>query len=256
MNYKTALVWTIVLVGIIFTFHGFYDFSLLWGALPLLFLLYFIIKGSADIQSGFFVESICSGRADTNSISITFDDGPDEIYTPKVLEVLKEYSAPACFFIIGSKIKGRENILNEIVKNGHELGNHTYTHSYWIDFKNQKGFEKEIKMTESEIEAVCGLKTQYFRPPYGVTTPGLAAACKSLKYSVIAWNIRSLDAGKDTEEQILNRINPVLAPGSIILFHDKSEKTVNVLRKVLEHARKNGLNVVPLQKLTGIETYA
>jgi peptidoglycan/xylan/chitin deacetylase (PgdA/CDA1 family) len=94
-----------------------------------------------------------------------------------------------------------------------------------------------------------------FRPPYGVTTPNLAKASEQLNYSIIGWNIRSLDTTKDTAQIITSRVQTQIKPGAIILFHDASNKTIQVLKQTLSFAQENGYKIVSVDQLLKIKAY-
>ena len=95
----------------------------------------------------------------------------------------------------------------------------------------------------------------FFRPPYGVTTPHIAAAAKALNYSVIGWNVRSFDTKKEAAEVVINRVKSQLKPGAVVLFHDTSAKSVAVLKETLNFAKENGFKVVSAAELFELESY-
>ena len=186
---------------------------------------------------------------------LTFDDGPNNEHTPEVLNLLKEYNATATFFIIGKNIEGNESIVKSIDAAGHTLGNHSFSHSFFIDFKSKKAFVDEVNSTSKLVDSIIGKKMKLFRPPYGVTTPNLARAAKELNLQVIGWNVRSLDTTNDSQEVILNRIKQKLKPGSIVLLHDTSSKSVNVLRHLLQHCAASGIKIVNVENALNIKAY-
>ena len=94
-----------------------------------------------------------------------------------------------------------------------------------------------------------------FRPPYGVTTPNLAKAANALNYHIIGWSIRSLDTTKDSVQTITRRVQTQIKPGAIILFHDTSDKTVEVLKQTLNFAKENGYKIVSVEQLLKLEAY-
>ncbi|MCX6296558.1 MAG: polysaccharide deacetylase family protein, partial [Bacteroidetes bacterium] len=173
----------------------------------------------------------------------------------KVLSLLSEFNAPATFFLIGNKIQGNENIVKEIDAAGHIIGNHTYSHSFFIDFKSTSGFIYELDATSDIIFKLIHKRVKMFRPPYGVTTPNLARASKALNYDLIGWNVRSMDTTNESEEKITQRVNSQIKPGAILLFHDASEKTIQVLKQTLIFARENGFKIVGLEELLKIKAY-
>jgi len=248
LNFKTSSILFVLAVISIVTFHYAAFFSLWWLILPILIYKAFIVYGSANINSNFYCKTYCQGDTTEKIIAITFDDGPTS-FTPAILKTLQSYQVPATFFVIGKNIKGNETILQRTLSEGHTLGNHTFSHSFFIDFKNAKQFKDELNKTDQAVFNVTGKHLNLFRPPYGVTTPHLVKAAKALNYKIIGWNIRSLDTTKDSEDIIFDRVKKQLKPGAIILFHDTSEKTNAVLKRTLEYAAKNGYKIVGLEKL-------
>lgn len=249
--------------GIVFLFllivcgicHFYFHISFWWMLVPIVLFKLLVIWGSSKIHSNFHIQALC--QADTNSkeIAITFDDGPHKEFTPAILDVLKNYSAPATFFVIGKNIPGNEDLLKRIEKEGHLIGNHTFSHSFFIDMKSKKAFIDELNKTMELVFKITGRQIRLFRPPYGVTTPNLAGASNELNYSVIGWNIRSMDTTNDTEEIIAERVKKQIKPGAVILFHDTSAKTVNVLKQTLNFAKENGFKIVSVESLLKVKAY-
>ena len=136
-------------------------------------------------------------------ISLTFDDGPG-IYTLEILDLLKKYNVKATFFCIGKNIEMYPEIIKQIIDEGHLIGNHSYGHSPFFDFYNAKKIIEEIQKTDTLLEKLTSKKINFFRPPYGVTTPSIRRAIKITGHKVIGWNIRSLDGGTKNKKLIFN----------------------------------------------------
>jgi peptidoglycan/xylan/chitin deacetylase (PgdA/CDA1 family) len=245
----------IIASGIIVLLHTFFTVSLWWLILPSSIYLSFLIYGSSVIQANFFAPAYCSADTTEKIIALSFDDGPNAEYTPQVLALLANYEATATFFVIGKHIHGNESLLKQMLAEGHSIGNHSYSHSFFIDFKNVQGFKEELAQTEELIFNAIGKRVKLFRPPYGVTTPNLAKAAKLLDYRIIGWNIRSLDTTKDSVEVITQRVQSQIKSGAIILLHDTSAKTIQVLKQTLNFAQTNGYEVVSVERLLKIEAY-
>ena len=235
--------------------HHFHGVSLWWVAPPTAVFAALLIHGASVVSSGFFMKTLSSADTALKEIAITFDDGPDAEFTPKVLAALAEFGAPAAFFVIGKNIRGNEDLLRRIDAEGHEIGNHTFTHSYFIDFKTSAGFKDELTRTTDAIQQVIGKRSKLFRPPYGVMTPELASAYASVDGHVIGWNVRSFDTTRGGEERIAERVLKGIKPGAVILFHDTSDKTVGVLKRTLRFAQQNGFKVVSLERLLSVRPY-
>jgi peptidoglycan/xylan/chitin deacetylase (PgdA/CDA1 family) len=225
-----------------------------FGIVGLLWFLTSLI-GSSLIQSNYHVKAYCSNPVETqNKIAITFDDGPNEMTVP-ILEVLKKYNAKATFFCIGQNIEKHPEILKQIVSEGHLIGNHSYSHSHFFDFYRKQQVLQEINDTNALIEKIIGKKVRFFRPPYGVTNPSIRRALAVTKHKVIGWNIRSLDAVIRNEKTILDRITKRIKPGGIVLLHDTSMHTVNVLEQLLVVLRAKKYEVIAIEQLLNLKAY-
>ncbi len=249
MTFKSTSIVFLLSLCFIGLLNYFCEVNLLWLILPFLVYNILIVYGSATIQSNFFIRAFCNSNTTEKVFAITFDDGPHNIYTPKVLDILAEYNAKATFFVIGKKIRGNEPIIKQIDDGGHSIGNHTYSHSFFIDFKSKNGFMNEIDHTAEEVFKITEKRIVLFRPPYGVTTPNLASAARELNYKIIGWNVRSMDTTGDSIETIFKRVKEQLKPGAVVLFHDTSEKTIEVLKQTLNFAEENGYKIVSVEEL-------
>ncbi|WP_333873590.1 polysaccharide deacetylase family protein [Methylobacter sp.] len=255
MTFKSTRNGFLIAISVIGLLHTFFGISLGWLLLPSTICLALIIYGSAVIQSNFHAQAYCYANVSEKEIALSFDDGPNREYTPQVLSTLAQFNAPATFFVTGKNIEGNENILKQMDAEGHSIGNHSYTHSFYVDFKSLQGFKNELDRTTESVFKVIGKRMKLFRPPYGVTTPNLVKASNSLNYSIIGWTIRSFDTTADTSQTITRRIQTQLKPGAIILFHDTSDKTVQVLKQTLNFAKENGYKIVSIEQLLKIDAY-
>jgi len=212
--------------------------------------------GSSLISSNYHVKAYCNNSSETEKkIAITFDDGPS-VYTLEVLQLLKKHNAKATFFCIGKNIETHPEILKQIIDDGHLVGNHSYSHSKFFDFYNQDKIRKEIIKTDQLLEQFTPGKINFFRPPYGVTTPSIRRALKVTGHKTIGWNIRSLDGGTKNQELILNRIIKRVSPGGIVLLHDTGAHSVLVLEQFLQFLQQNNYQVVSIEELLNLKAYA
>ncbi|WP_370900614.1 polysaccharide deacetylase family protein [Chryseobacterium gossypii] len=191
-----------------------------------------VIWGSFDIGLGYFVNSITHKKTKTKEVALTFDDGPTE-FTPKFLDLLKEHQVKATFFCIGRQIEKYPETFRRIIEEGHSVGNHTFTHSDSTGFLSAPKMIEEIEKCDGAIFKAGNIKTNLYRPPFGVTNPNIAKAIKKTGKKNIGWNVRSLDTVTDNEKRIYKRVSGGVKRGSIILLHDTSEKTYNVLVDLL-----------------------
>lgn len=211
--------------------------------------------GSSRISSNYHVKAFCSNPVETEKkIALTFDDGPS-IYTLEVLELLKKYNAKATFFCIGKNIEAHPEILQKVIDEGHLVGNHSYSHSKFFDFYNARKITEELQKTDKLLEKVTAKKINFFRPPYGVTTPSIRRALKVTGHKTIGWNIRSLDGGTQNQELIFNRLIKHISPGGIVLLHDTGKHSVLVLEQFLQFLQQNNYQVISIEELLSLKAY-
>jgi peptidoglycan/xylan/chitin deacetylase (PgdA/CDA1 family) len=191
-----------------------------------------VVWGSFDIQLGYFVNSFIHKRTKIKEVALTFDDGPTE-FTPKFLDILKENNIKATFFCIGKQIEKYPGTFLRIIAEGHTVGNHTFSHSNNTGFLSTLKMVEEIEKCDDVMFKIGSFKTDLYRPPFGVTNPNIAKAIKKTNKKSIGWNVRSLDTVIMDEKKILKKVTKNLKKGSIILLHDTSEKTYNVLVELL-----------------------
>lgn len=169
-----------------------------------------------------------------NEIYLTFDDGPCAEVTPRVLNILDKFNAKATFFCIGKNVKNNQELYNEIIAEGHSVGNHTYNHlNGWKTKK--KDYLYDIKKASELIDS------RLFRPPYGRISVNQYLSLKN-EYKIIFWNVLTKDYSKKLKtEDVLKRSTKKFKPGSIIVFHDSlkaSDKMLKVLPTLLEKAKE------------------
>lgn len=203
--------------------------------------------GAADIGSGIFCRAIChlpEDRSrlpfqipDSQPILLTFDDGPDPDVTPRVLNVLDRHGYRAIFFLIGRKVEVHPEVVREIVRRGHVVGNHTYLHSPWANFLGARHLVEDIRRTDDLIEKACGVRPTLFRPPLGVSPHFLRKVLKVTGHTVVGWDVRSLDTRGEAQDVILRRIGRKLRHGSIVLLHDRLPGADVLAEEVIKMAK-------------------
>lgn len=247
---------SILLLGILAALHQYYYFPWYVFFIPFVVWITLTVIGSFHIRWNYHLISLSKAKnAKPNTVSITFDDGPHPKYTPKALALLKQFDAKATFFCIGKEIAAHPNITAQIVKEGHTIGNHTYSHSHQFGFFSAEQVQEELAQTQEILAQSTGKKGLLYRPAFGVTNPNIKKAIKALKLTSIGWSIRSLDTTKKTEEQIFQSIIKKLKTGDIILLHDTSEKTIRILERLLLFLQQNHYTSVPVDQLLEIDAY-
>lgn len=252
---NTSIFFLLLLAGLIV-----YDVQngLQWWIYLIIVLIYSLILfwGSYFVHSNFYIKIVCKADTGKKEIAISFDDGPAENFTPEILSVLKEQDAPATFFCIGNRIKGNESIFQRVYNDGHLIGNHSYSHHLWFDLFSRKKMSEDLQQMDEEMKRVIGVKPKLFRPPYGVTNPNLSKAIKLGDYIPIGWNIRSMDTVIKDEQKLFEKVTGAIEPGSVVLFHDTSKATLNILPAFLKKVREEGYTIVRLDKLLNLTPYA
>jgi peptidoglycan-N-acetylglucosamine deacetylase len=194
--------------------------------------------GAYFIGLNFHLTSINKLNSNDKKVLLTFDDGP-HANTVKVLEVLKKYNVKAVFFIIGKNIQGNEAILKQIVADGYQIGNHSFSHHNFIDVWQTKKVTKDFEACQKLIETYQP-NSKLFRPPYGVTNPNIAKGVKALKLQSIGWNVRSYDTSIKDVEKIKQRVLSHLKPGAIILLHDRLDFMPELLELLIPAIKEKG----------------
>ena len=212
-------------------------------------LIIFLVYASCNIRSNNYLKVFCKKQTEDKIVAITFDDGPDPIQTPKVLQVLKEQQIPACFFCIGHKVQENEELIRQIINEGHLIGNHSFTHTNHFPLYSLPRMKKDLQACQFALERVTSQKIKLFRPPFGVTNPTIAKAVRILGYTPVGWNIRTLDTQQPSKEKVLKRIQKRLRPGSIILLHDRMPDSDLLLKEILNLIKKQGYTVVRLDSM-------
>lgn len=229
------------IIGLIlfFCFQKSNDFSYWYLVIWIKLFLLIQFCGAYFIGLNFHVDSVNRLRTNEKKILLTFDDGPHNPNTAKVLEVLKKHHVKAVFFLIGKNIAGNEAVVKQIVADGHQIGNHSFSHHNWIDVWSTKKVSRDFLDCQNLINAFQP-DSQLFRPPYGVTNPNIAKAVKQLNLRSIGWNIRSYDTSIKDIEKIKQRILSQLKPGAIILLHDRLDFMPELLEILISAIKKKG----------------
>ena len=200
------------------------------------------------------------GAGGEHQVAITFDDGPDPRWTPKILDILKAANVKATFFVVGVNAEHYPALIRRIVDEGHEIGNHTYYHPN-LALCWPEHIKLELNATQLLIETITGRATTLFRPPYASDTgpTGLSELtplkiAEDLNYLVVLENIDPQDWAKPGVDIILRRIKQQRRDGSVILLHDAGgdrSQTVEALPQILDWLHTRGDTVVPLSTLLG-----
>ncbi len=214
----------------------------------LLFVYFAILETPAF---DFFGQVTNKVRTQEHLVALTFDDGPSAKYTPRILDILKHNGAHATFFVTGENAERNPRIIRRIVAEGHQLGNHTYSHAFFFR-KMTNSRKKEILKTDDIIFRITGEHMKYFRAPYEYRDVRLVELLKKLNYEYISHDVSSLDAMGAGSKKIVSQILKESHSGAIILLHDargNREPTVEALETALPLLREKGFRTVTIDEL-------
>lgn len=201
------------------------------------------------------------GNTGERRVALSFDDGPDTIYTPKILDVLKKYNVKATFFLMGSRVKKYPGIVKRIINEGHIIANHTWSHANLTKISEER-FKEEINRTSNILAKKTGKDIMLLRPPYGAVSVEILQELKEMNYKSIQWSVDSRDwIAMDVDQILINTI-PDVSNDAIILFHSAGgnkdhdlEATVKVLPELIKTLRMENYSFVNLDKLLEIKAY-
>ncbi len=186
-------------------------------------------------------------------VAITFDDGPHPIYTPEILDVLDKYRIKASFFMIGSEMDKHPDIVKEVLKRGHVVGNHTYHHYGNLKEAKEEVILSELKQWDQTLEKICGQKTNLFRPPRGFISGAILPVAEKNGDSTIMWTICADNRKALTPELMAKRVEENVGQGGIILLHDGVStvrwKDVKASELIIESLSAQGYRFVTVPEL-------
>lgn len=161
----------------------------------------------------------------TPCLALTFDDGPDRDFTPRVLDTLKAHDVQATFFVQGVRIHGKEELLRRMYAEGHEIGNHSWNHPYFTRITPEQR-KAEIENTQNAIIAAGVPAPRLFRPPYGDMNAEVAA---EIPLTIVRWNVDPEDWHPRKKQSVPDHLAAYAKPGAIIVMHDTEATTADML---------------------------
>lgn len=164
----------------------------------------------------FLMGTITNVRTESSVVALTFDDGPDPFFTPRLLEILKKYNARATFFMLGENAEKYPELVKRVALEGHLIGNHSWDHP---SFPLIQGKERREQMRACQ-KATEPFGKRFFRPPYGAQSIKSRLDAMLLGYKVITWNMIAVDWLDHSGDIMANRLIGEIQNGSILLFHD------------------------------------
>ena len=180
-------------------------------------------------------------------IAITFDDGPSTVYTPRLLDGLKERGVKATFFLIGQNIEkeGGSEIVKRMYEEGHLIGNHTYHHVEITKVSNDEAYQ-ELMLTNEAIKNITGEEVQFMRPPFGLWQKELE---KKIHVLPVMWSIDPLDWATENVDEIVNKVVTEAQENDIILLHDCYDSSIKAALRIIDLLQAEGYELVPVDEL-------
>ena len=202
------------------------------------------------------------GAVEPDRVAITFDDGPDPEWTPKILDILKKRGVKAAFFIVGEEAERNPDLVRRIVAEGHEIGNHSFTHPNLAELPASM-IRLQLNATQRLIESLTGRSTNLFRPPYNADSRPTKleellpiSIAQSLGYMTVLENIDPKDWENPSSAELLERVKSARNDGNILLLHDGGgdrRATVEALPAIIDYLQERGDRITGIGGLLGMD---
>lgn len=192
-----------------------------------------------------------NGNPALPEVALTFDDGPNPVYTPQVLAILKKYHVKATFFDIGRLVKAYPELTREEVTDGHIVGNHSWTHPD-LSTLTPNAIKAQLQQTSDKIEQVTGVRPTFMRPPYGNISPRVLTVINDLALTIVFWSDEARDWTLPGSSLIVARVLNLDSNGAIILLHDgggNRMQTVMALPSIIEQLHARGYTFVTMDQI-------
>lgn len=202
------------------------------------------------------------GRSAGRRIALTFDDGPDPRWTEKIADVLDEFGVNATFFVVGSQVARHPEIVQRLVRDGHQIGNHTFTHTALADDSSRRFRHAQLSVTEATLAGTTGHYARYVRPPYSATPDAVGVKeSKELaqlignRYFLVLADLDSKDWQKPGVDEIVRRATPTGDTGGVVLMHDGGgdrAQTVAALRVLIPRLQAQGFRFTTVSRIARV----
>jgi peptidoglycan/xylan/chitin deacetylase (PgdA/CDA1 family) len=204
---------------------------------------------------GFFLPVVSRGTTGKPLVALTFDDGPDPVSTPPLLALLAKRNVRATFFVIGWRATKYPELIDAILAGGHSVGNHSYRHSYLALLRGPQTLRKEIMDTQKAL-ARNGIQPLVFRPPVGITTPGLGRVLGQLGMYAVNFRFRTFDGGNRRLRNLARFTLERARSDDILVLHDLNpargrgiNRWLGEVKRILDGLGERGLTITSLEKL-------
>jgi peptidoglycan/xylan/chitin deacetylase (PgdA/CDA1 family) len=195
-------------------------------------------------------------RTGSKRLALTYDDGPNDPHTFRLLDVLANHNVRATFFLIGRYVRQRPDIVREIVRAGHVIGNHTFTHPLLI-FQSAREIKQQLTDCTLAISDAVGEHSNLFRPPFGGRRPAVLQIARQLGLEPVMWNVTGYDWNAQSAGDIQHKVARRVRGGNVILLHDGGHKQFGVDRsrsvvasdKIISKYKSEGYEFVTIPQM-------
>ena len=218
-------------------------------------LIAFFTYTIAHPRSQFFAPVVSRLATRERVVALTFDDGPDPVFTPQILDVLDAHHARATFFVLGERAARYPELIRRMHREGHTVGTHTQRHQLRFHFGSPRYVQREIEDAVDVVAGILPVRPTLFRPPQGLRTPCFASGWRRVRgLTCVTWSVRGLDSLTTTAAAIVARVRHRLVPGAIVALHDGTglgggrdrAPTLAALTAILGACQARGLRCVAL----------
>ena len=194
----------------------------------------------------------------SRQIALTYDDGPNDPHTLRLLEVLARQDVQATFFLIGRHVQQHQEIAREIVQAGHAVGNHTFTHPL-LTFKSESEISQQLSECRAALQDAIGEHSNLFRPPFGGRRPAVLRVARELGMQPVMWNVTGYDWNAPPADVIERKVAKQIRGGDVILLHDGGHKemgadrsqTVMATDRLIVRYKSEGYEFVTIPRMIG-----
>lgn len=216
--------------------------------------LFFSLKKALPVSSGKRLVPIYYVDTKEKKAAFSFDACWGAAYTPTLLEILRTNELKTTFFLTGFWVEKYPEMVKKIAAEGHEIGNHTYSHPH-LNSLSQEEITMELGKVGNMIFELTGNQPSLFRPPFGEYSNTVLETAKKCGYQTIQWSIDSLDWREFGVEPMVKRVTENLHPGAIILFHNNGKFTAEALPEIIASVREQGYQILPVSELLHQDNY-
>jgi peptidoglycan/xylan/chitin deacetylase (PgdA/CDA1 family) len=215
-----------------------------------------VLVGMLERRASLFGRVFWRGPSDRRLAALTFDDGPSEAHTPRILDVLADRGVQATFFVIGRHAEGLPAVVARAAREGHQIGNHGYDHRV-LPLHGPAFTREQISRTSEIIHRACGTRPVLFRAPRGWRNPWVNRVARSRGCTTVGWTLGVWDTDRPGAEVIVERVRRGIAPGCVLLLHDgrgmepgaDASQIVQALPAIIDLFEAGGYRLVTISEM-------